>query len=508
MMNSQQLIRCGLRRGRVGMAFALAGAAGLPAQAQIGSKVTTQVVLSSSSISRPVGVIQPQGDSRLFIVEQRSSTTGRIRVLKNGTLLTTPYLSISPVSTGSEQGLLGLAFHPNFLSNGLFYVNFTDSSGTTNVRAYRVADPSADVASVVSQQTLFTQSQPFTNHNGGWMQFGPDGYLYLSLGDGGSGGDPGARAQNRATWLGKILRIDVDGPDNIPGNADDDDFPADTGRNYAVPPSNPFVGNTQGYLPEIWAWGLRNPWRNSFDRETGDLWIADVGQDAWEEVNMQPATSAGGVNYGWNVREGLFPYTAPGPGFPPYTDPLFNYSHSDAAVLPVKRSGCSITGGFVYRGCAIPEMRGYYIFGDFCGGWVGAYNPADGTVEILPFTISSLASFSEDNDGELYVMSQSSPARIIKLVPTSIKDCNSNGRSDACDIRAGTSRDINNNDIPDECEPCIADIDGIPGVDLGDFFQFLNCFDQSLPCGNIDGVGEVDLGDFFTFFAAWDRGCS
>jgi glucose/arabinose dehydrogenase len=488
------------------MVGVLACAGVFAAEAQVGDKLEAQSIISSG-LSRPLAVVQPEGDARLFIVEQRSSTTGRIRVYKNGAMLTTPYLSISPVSTGNEQGLLGLAFHPDFRTNGWLYVNYTNAAGTTVIQRIRVADPNADVASIAEQQTILTQTQPFSNHNGGWLEFGPDGYLYIALGDGGSGGDPGNRAQNRASWLGKLLRLDVDGVDNVPGNADDDEFPADAGRLYAVPPSNPYVGNTAGYLPEIWAFGLRNPWRNSFDRETGELWIADVGQGEWEEVNRQPASSAGGENYGWNVREGLFPYSAPGPGFPPYVDPLFNYNHSNAATLPVQRLGCSVTGGFVYRGCAIPELRGYYLFGDLCQGWIGAYKPSDGSVEILPFTISALVSFGEDNDGELYVVSQASTARVYKLVPKNLTDCNANGKADACDIATGASLDLNNNAIPDECEPCIADIDGTPGLDLADFFYFFNCFDQSQACADLDGNPGVDLGDLFVFLNVFDQGC-
>ena len=259
---------------------------------RIPSGQTIQLQLVVSGLNLPVTVTNAgDGSGRLFIVQQ----TGQIRILNGGTLLPTPFLNISGlVSCCGEQGLLGLAFHPDYANNGFFYVNYTNVAGNTVVARYEVSPTDPNVADPNSAQTVLTQNQPFSNHNGGQLAFGPDGYLYIALGDGGSGGDPQENGQNLQTWLGKILRVDING----------DDFPGDPNRNYAVPPGNPFVGDPNA-LDEIWAYGVRNPWRCTFDRLTGDFFIADVGQNAWEEINFQPAASAGGENYGWDVLEGM-----------------------------------------------------------------------------------------------------------------------------------------------------------------------------------------------------------
>ena len=250
-----------------------------PVYRNLGEALTTELVVSG--LARPVQVVAAPNDyDRIFIVEQRSGSTGRIKIfnLDTGTLNSTPFLSVS-VNTSSEQGLLGLAFHPNYESNGYFYVNYT-ASGGTYIKRYTVSS-NPDIADSSSAYTIMNISQPYSNHNGGWLGFGPDGYLYIGTGDGGSGGDPGNRAQDITNQkLGKMLRIDVDG-----------------GSPYAIPSDNPFVGVTGD--DEIWAYGLRNPWRCNFDRATGDLWIGDVGQNAYEEITFQPASSNGGENYGW-----------------------------------------------------------------------------------------------------------------------------------------------------------------------------------------------------------------
>ena len=256
------------------------------------SGTTIQLEQVASGLNLPVTVTNAgDGSGRIFIVQQ----TGEIRILSGGTLLPTPFLDISAlVSCCGEQGLLGLAFHPDYATNGFFYVDYTNVAGDTVVARYEVSATDPNVADPTSAQTVLTQDQPFSNHNGGQLAFGPDGYLYIALGDGGSGGDPQENGQNLQTWLGKILRVDING----------DDFPGDPNRNYAVPPDNPFVGDPNA-LDEIWAYGVRNPWRCTFDRVTGDFFIADVGQNAWEEINFQPASSAGGENYGWDVLEGM-----------------------------------------------------------------------------------------------------------------------------------------------------------------------------------------------------------
>jgi glucose/arabinose dehydrogenase len=335
-------------------------------------------------LSQPVLVAAAPGDStRLFIVEK----TGTIRILRSGSLLSRPFLDIgSRVSGGSEQGLLGLAFHPGYATNGRFYVDYTDRSGDTRVVEFLVSS-NPDSASATEKEILFVD-QPYSNHNGGHLEFGPDGKLYFGLGDGGSGGDPQGNGQSLGTLLGKILRLDVD-----------------ASSPYAVPSDNPFVGRA-GARGEIWSYGLRNPWRFSFDSETGDMWIGDVGQDAWEEVDFEPA-GHGGLNSGWNRMEGshCFP---PGSSCDPsgLVLPVAEYDH---------RVGCSITGGYVYRGAALPELRGTYFYGDYCTGIVRSLrlvgsNPAearDWTSALRTRTggaMDGLSSFGVDSKGELYLV--------------------------------------------------------------------------------------------------------
>ncbi len=304
-----------------------------------------------TGLKRPVFVTAPPGDrDRLFLVEQH---TGRIKILKlgTGTVNPSPFLEIHGVATAGEQGLLGLAFHPNYAGNGFLYVNFVApggafDSGITHVRRYKVSAANPDVADPTSATTVLTIDQPFENHNGGWLGFGPrDGFLYVATGDGGDANDPDNRAQNLGDLLGKMLRIDVNG----------DDFPGDATRHYAIPASNPFHNRTNA-RGEIWAFGLRNPWRNSFDRQTGDFYIADVGQDQVEKVNFQPASSAGGENYGWRPKEGS--RRTPGitdPIPPRVTDPIHEYTHAE---------GRSVIGGYAYRGSQIPGLQGTFFFAD------------------------------------------------------------------------------------------------------------------------------------------------
>src|SRR5947209_4766467 len=267
------------------------------------------------------------GSGRLFVVQQ----SGVIRIVKDGAVLPTPFLDIHTKTTGDgERGLLGLAFPPGFAQKGRFYIDYTDLNGDTIIAQYRVSS-NPDVADAASETVLLKIAQPFANHNGGQVRFGPDGYLYIGMGDGGSGGDPMGNGQNRRVLLGKLLRIDAE---------------SEPGRVH-IPPDNPFV-NLTGARPEIWAFGLRNPWRFSFDRATRDLWIADVGQDTYEEVDFQPAASRGGENYGWNQMEGMHCFRS-GCSTQGLVLPVAEYTHA---------SGCSITGGFIYRGLVSPGMRG------------------------------------------------------------------------------------------------------------------------------------------------------
>jgi glucose/arabinose dehydrogenase len=332
-----------------------------------------------ATLDSPLALAVRAGDTALYVAEQ----TGRVMAIREGTVDSTPVLDLrGQIVSGGEQGLLGLAFSPD---GGFVYVDYTDLQGNTNVVEF--AMDADDRAVVSSRREVLFVHQPFANHNGGNLAFGPDGDLYVALGDGGGGGDPLHNGQSLSTLLAKILRIDP-----RPGGQ-----PPPDGRGYAVPDGNPFVG-VAGARPEIWAFGLRNPWRFSFDRATGDLWIGDVGQGAWEEVDRQPADSAGGQNYGWNRLEGThaFQGSAPSDAVPP----VFEYSHD---------GGCAVTGGFVYRGSAIPRLRGVYVFGDFCQGNVMGLRLIAGrpVVGRLGPHVDSLSSFGQDSDGELYAMSLS-----------------------------------------------------------------------------------------------------
>ena len=330
----------------------------------------------ADGLQKPLLLTHAGEADRSFIVQQ----TGQILVLEDGTVQPEPLLDIeNKLSCCGERGLLGLAFPPNYAQSGLFYLNYTDTSGDTVVAEY---DANADDVAA-SEQILLTIQQPFGNHNGGHMAFGPGGMLYIGTGDGGSGGDPQGNGQDLSTLLGKLLRIDV------------------SGESYTVPQDNPFV-STEGARPEIWAYGLRNPWRFSFDRETGDLYIGDVGQNAYEEISYQSADSTGGENYGWNIMEGFHCYS-PDTGCDEsgLTLPILEYPHSE---------GNSVTGGYVYRGEAVPELVGKYIYGDFGRGTIWAAEQGeDGSwnEEVLLDSGMQISSFGEDASGELYVVNYS-----------------------------------------------------------------------------------------------------
>lgn len=331
-------------------------------------------------LRRPTHVTSAgDGSGRLFVVEQ----AGQVRIVRDGRLLPRPFLDIAALvgSRGNEQGLLSVAFHPRFAENGTFFVNYTNRDGHTVVARYRVSRDDPDRAEPSSAAVLLTIEQPAANHNGGLVKFGPDGYLYIGTGDGGAAGDPWNNGQRLDTLLGKLLRIDVDGA-----------------APYAVPADNPML-NRAGARPEIWAYGLRNPWRFSFDRATGDLFIADVGQNAWEEVHVQPAGSRGGENYGWKIMEGETCFRAEQCDQSGLELPIAVYGHGSPA------GGCSITGGYVYRGAAFPRLVGTYLYADYCSGnlwglrasgagWSGALL---GVLNIRP------SSFGEDEAGELYL---------------------------------------------------------------------------------------------------------
>lgn len=370
------------------------------------TETPTEIIVPQASIPDPTGYRWEEiargfdrpldlthagdGNGRIYIVEQ----VGLIHVMVDEQVLSKPYLDIRDrVGSGAfEQGLLGLAFHPEYTRNVSFFVNYTDRSGNTVIsRFHEFTDPSIPTAN--SEARLLEIPQPFANHNGGGLAFGPDGYLYIGLGDGGSGGDPQGNGQSLNTLLGKLLRIDVDG-----------------GNPYAIPPDNPFANG--GGRAEIWAYGLRNPWRFSFDNHTGDLYIADVGQNIWEEVNFVPDGLPGGLNFGWDYREAGHAFEGSPPANLTLIDPVVEYNHAGGH--------CSITGGFVYRGQALPAWQGVYIYADYCSGVVwGLVHTASGDWQSqqlfdLPVSISS---FGVDQQGELYAVGQEGIIYRLVVVP-------------------------------------------------------------------------------------------
>jgi glucose/arabinose dehydrogenase len=361
-----------------------------PSGPPVGTGVGLQEVVPG--LSFPLYLTAPAADfTRLFVVEK----TGRIRIVKDGLLLPDPFLDLSShVSTGGEQGLLGLAFDPDYPATGRFLVHYTGLDGNTALSRFQVsADP--DRADPASEQVIFTAIQPFSNHNGGQVVFGPDGFLYLGLGDGGASGDPNGNGQNLSEPLASILRLDVR-----------------SGDPYTVPPDNPFVGNPNA-LPEVWSYGLRNPWRFSFDRANGDLYIADVGQNQREEVDVSTAAEGGGrgANYGWSIMEGSQCFGGAGCDQTGLTLPVLEYSHQD---------GCSITGGYVYRGSAVPAIQGHYFYSDFCQRWVRSFRYADGVaIEQTSWpslvTGGAIVSFGEDAAGEMYILE--AEGRVLRIVP-------------------------------------------------------------------------------------------
>ncbi len=333
----------------------------------------------ASGFNSPVN-LQNAGDARLFVVEQN----GFIKILNpDGTTNSTPFLDISSqVSCCGERGLLGLAFHPDYANNGFFYVNYTDTDGDTQVSRFSVDPADPNIALSGSELPIIDYAQPFSNHNGGCVAFGPDGFLYISSGDGGSGGDPGNRAQNTELLLGKLLRLDVDNPSG--------------GNNYGIPADNPFAGDPSKKR-EIWAYGLRNPWKFSFDSATDDLWIGDVGQGDVEEIDRAESDEAG-LNYGWRCYEGSDPFNTAGCPDPSTLEfPFAEYSSSTGS------GNCSITGGNVYRGALYPNLVGLYFFADVCSGLIGTVDQAGNLVEHGNFS-GSWVSFGEDITGQLYIV--------------------------------------------------------------------------------------------------------
>lgn len=377
------------------MAGCVVGA--LICRAALGVTAVDLELVATNTFSNPVSIARPgDGSGRLFVVERG----GLIKIWDGTNVLATPFLNASGLVTtnGAEQGLLGLAFHPQYASNGVFFINYTRAADGATVIA-RYSNSVANVADPASSNTVLVIAQPQSNHNGGQLQFGPDGSLYIGMGDGGGSCDSsgaGNNAQNLNALLGKLLRIDIN-----------------TNQSYRIPPSNPFVGPTVG-LDEIWAYGLRNPWRFSFDRVTGDLFIGDVGQgptNPREEVDFQPAASTGGENYGWRCFEGFLTNTC-GVACSNYPSvlPIFDFDHSNG--------NCAVIGGYRYRGTQIPGLYADYIFGDFCSGKIWAATQTDSrwsVRELLDLPVS-ITSFGEDDNGELYVTTYPTPGRLFRFV--------------------------------------------------------------------------------------------
>ena len=351
----------------------------------------------ASGLNQPLFLTAPAGDARLFIVER----PGRIRIVASGTLLSQPFLDISAqLSTDGERGLLSMAFDPQYAQNGRFYIYYTDLSGNITVDRIQVSPSNPNLADPVTAVRVIAIPHPtYNNHNGGQLAFGPDGYLYMGTGDGGGAGDPAGNAQNLNSLLGKILRLDVGG--------------TSVGQNYAIPTGNPYAGQN-GRRGEIWASGVRNPWRFSFDRTDGLLYIADVGQDEREEVDITAATS-GGLNYGWDIMEGTACYGATNCDRTGLTLPKFEYLHGASDV-----NGCSITGGYVYRGAALPELAGRYFYSDYCKGFLKSFRYSGGlagaqTEWDLGAAVGNVLSFGQDSQGELYMLAASgSVYRIVR----------------------------------------------------------------------------------------------
>jgi uncharacterized protein (TIGR03437 family) len=372
-----------------------------------------RLVRVANGLTNPLGIESARdGSGRLFLVQQN----GLIRLLRDGQLAGTPFLDIRTRTRASgECGLLGLAFPPGFADRRRFYVNYTNSDCTISTIARYRLSANADVADATSEEIILQQRQPFENHNGGRLAFGPDGYLYAGFGDGGSGGDPQNNGQNLGAWLGKILRFDPES-----GTAP-----------YAIPPTNPFVNDARA-RPEIWAYGLRNPWRFSFDRETGDLWIADVGQNRAEEINLQPASSKGGENYGWRLMEGLSCYNPSNCDRSGLTLPVLEYTR--------ERGDVSVTGGFVYRGTRWPSLRSAYVYGDYASGRIWGIRRA-GTLfnnSLLLDTNLTISSFGEDEAGELYVAGHGS-GEVFRIEATETPRFTSGSVANAASFEAGVT---------------------------------------------------------------------
>ncbi|MFO0873363.1 MAG: PQQ-dependent sugar dehydrogenase [Phycisphaerales bacterium] len=479
---------------------ALTVALATPALAQATLPIKTKRIVSGLAYPTRV-VFAPGDDTHMYIVQK----AGKIVIfdLSTNTLQATPFLDIDPIVVGGasvsdEQGLLGLAFHPDWPNTPYFYVYYTSVAGSGDDTLARYTALSATAADPASAYPIKSWDDPFTNHNGGCLRFGTDGYLYLSVGDGGSANDPGNRAQTIVNMpLGKMLRIDING----------DDFPADPTKNYAIVPTNPFVGTVGD--DEILFYGLRNPWCWSFDRLTNDYWIGDVGQNAWEEIDFAPAGSSG-LNFGWRCTEGstctgLTGCTCNGPTL---TAPVHVYDHGATG-------GNSVTGGVVYRGCEIPEAQGVYFFGDYGSGRFWSFKYVNGvktlftvqttkftpSIDVPPQTLNQQVYFAEDNHGEVYIVDHggATSGQVFRMVrdpaAAPLPDCDGDGISDLCAITNGAA-DCNGNGVPDSC-----DIAADPAQDCDGNGQLDACEIAGGTAQDCNGNGKPDSCDIASGFA-------
>ncbi len=465
------------------------GAAEFTAAAANAPSITlTEVIAAAAGLARPTDIANA-GDGRLFIVEK----AGRIRVFDGATLLETPFLDISTLvrsadSDNSERGMLGLAFHPHYAVNGYFYVSYTsEPDGNSRIARYQVDQTNPNLADETSALVILEYAQDQGNHNGGDLNFGPDGYLYISSGDGGMQGDPQNRAQTDSVLLGKLLRIDVNGS----GGADCD---ISGNSNYAIPPGNP---TGAGICDEIWSKGLRNPWRASFDTLTGDLWIGEVGYQTWEEINFQPTGGGAGTNYGWRCYEGNGALNTTGCGpIGSYEFPVHAYGHGGSPYR------CSVTGGYVYRGTAVPELWGHYLFADYCSDQIWSLSGGSHT-QLTSFgmpvveagaAFNGPTTFGEDVNGELYVAENGTNASIFRITAASCATCNV---THDLQFSAGW------NMISSHVDPAYADLETLLASIEDELVLMKNAGGQVFwPAMGINQIGEWDFTEGYQIYLA------
>lgn len=455
-----------LRAGGVGALFL---ALSFPAHGVLTPDPQVALRTVAQSLTAPVGVTNAgDGSGRLFVIQQ----AGQIVVFNAGQVLPAPFLNISSrVSSGGERGLLGLTFHPNYESNGFFYVHYSDLNGDTVIARYSVSAADPNVANPNSEVILLRVDQPFPNHNGGHIQFGPDGFLYIALGDGGSSNDPRNNAQNLESLLGKILRIDVNGP-----------------APYGIPPGNPFAGSLPG-RDEIWHYGLRNPWRFSFDSMSGDMFIGDAGQNAREEINFQPA-GVGGLNFGWRVMEGTrcnVPESNLGCNDPRFIPPIIEY--------PRESPNCAVIGGVRYRGAGVPALAGLYVYADYCSGriWFAEPQAPGGGWQSILFLDgrAGIAAVGESETGELYLVNADT-GTLHRFEADADRDDVADAQDNCTLLANGDQRDTDGDHFGNACDP---DLNNDEIINLADLARMKAVFLSNDEHADLDGDGTVNFAD-------------